>query len=1139
MKSTTFSALVYPEGQYYIWGLLNDNFHAPFRVYSPGPFLITQQATSEVTCQLLTAPSLLYGQSVLLRAAIQPAVSGSVFFVFRQVDAAGVPLGAPIEVGPVLSSGLTGIAEALWAPSGTGTWDAYAYWSGNAQYSPARSAGVRFTVMQATSQLELVIPRTTLALGTREVGGLLSIEEGNEGVSLAGQPVHIIVEDPEGTAQTLVATCTQAGQFSAAVSFGATGLWRLRAEFAGTPDLGPCEPTEWQRIRIVQETTYLILCQGSFPPHSPEGVDAHAQTLATIYSKSRGVGLDAEDIHYLTLWDALKAPERDAAPSKATLSTAITDWASARMNAAPAPLYIVLVNHGSIGAFHLGSDVLTPADLRRLLDTLQDVKLTNPVARQQPVVVVLGHCHSGSFIRSIAGPDRIVIASADTWESSYRGASLAGGENPDGEYFVSSLFHELTRSDKSLFAAFQVAAAAARDRATCTTAVGPPPGPVWIEDWLKFQHRVDYVIDNGDDTYTYHLTSAAMGTQGGVPKPLSHIVFELPSGFGLVGQPSSQHSHAWSVGADADTGLTGLTFQADTYRLGAQLGTDETEWFQFTVGKLMDRVATGVKAGASVATVYLPVPVPFYDAESVAQGGYANNISANDNSQQHPLLEDDSDGIGSHYLTGNSGDGLEAQQVFFGTQRNAAGDLGLVQVMASLCLSDSDPPPELWAEFSRPAGVISAAWIEVKPPGFGGATIGQTMQYDMNLTPVYATTLATDAGTLQGKAMWTPGSRGNSYDPGLLAGTGVHQVLYYGQLTGATAAVSGRCSWVFRASGLATPSPFALLTPADGETIPAPAAFAWEPTSSAGGQVRYLFRLWRDPQRVALHHEAPLSTVPLAVVDHGLLPNGEYWWEVIAVDSGGNTRQSTLRQVFVDTPNSGATNMLVVKAYDQFTLLPVPAATLTITGAPPVSLANGACARSLALGFYTLTVEAGAQYALQTRHVTLSGGVRYEEFALRPVGARVTIRLQRGWNLVSLPIQPYESGVADVLRIAGTQTPAYRTAYGWNGTAFHLATTMDALQGYWVYCPAACRIEVVGQVVPAPRRALPAGWSLVGASTYWAWNESRGAPSACLGWSGAGYRVLGAQAEPETDLLVPGAAYWIHLDAPAEVQLGP
>ena len=285
---------------------------------------------------------------------------------------------------------------------------------------------------------------------------------------------------------------------------------------------------------------------------------------------------------------AVAAPERDGTPSLAALETAITGWASARMNAAPAPLYIVLVNHGSIGAFHIGRDLLTPTALDRMLDTLQDVKLTDPVARQQQVVVVLGSCHSGSFIRTLSANKRIVIAAADTWESSYRGASQAGELNPDGEYFVSTLFHELTRTDNSLFAAFQVAADAARERAICTTPVAPPSGPLWIQDSLSFQHCVNYVIANGDDTYTYRFTSAS---RGGVPRPMTHIVFELPAGVSLVGAPSSQYSHAWSVGPDAATGVTGVRFLADaTYRLGAQLGAAESEWFQFTVGKFVEKV---------------------------------------------------------------------------------------------------------------------------------------------------------------------------------------------------------------------------------------------------------------------------------------------------------------------------------------------------------------------------------------------------------------------------------------------------------------------------------------------------------------------------------------------------------------------
>jgi len=212
---------------------------------------------------------------------------------------------------------------------------------------------------------------------------------------------------------------------------------------------------------------------------------------------------------------------------------------------------------------------------------------------------------------------------------------------------------------------------------------------------------------------------------------------------------------------------------------------------------------------------------------------------------------------------------------------------------------------------------------------------------------------------------------------------------------------------------------------------------------------------------------------------------------------------------------------------------------VTISGYPPESAANGVCHRALGLGSYQVAVAAGSQYAEQSLQVTVSGGILLEEFALQRLGTRLSLSLQRGWNLLSLPIQPYDNAVAAVLKGAGKGTVPYRAVYGWNGTAFYAATTLDALTGYWVYCPEDCRIEVAGQALPAPQRTLPAGWSLVGASHYWPWDGARAGDGKCLGWSGAAYRTLGAQAEPETDLMVPGAAYWIYLDEPTDVQLGP
>jgi hypothetical protein len=47
----------------------------------------------------------------------------------------------------------------------------------------------------------------------------------------------------------------------------------------------------------------------------------------------------------------------DAVPSKTEIQSAVQLWAKSRMNGLPAPLYVIMVDHGSIGEFKLGDEV--------------------------------------------------------------------------------------------------------------------------------------------------------------------------------------------------------------------------------------------------------------------------------------------------------------------------------------------------------------------------------------------------------------------------------------------------------------------------------------------------------------------------------------------------------------------------------------------------------------------------------------------------------------------------------------------------------------------------------------------------------------------------------------------------------------
>ena len=58
--------------------------------------------------------------------------------------------------------------------------------------------------------------------------------------------------------------------------------------------------------------------------------------------------------------------------------------------------------------------------------------------------------------------------------------------------------------------------------------------------------------------------------------------------------------------------------------------------------------------------------------------------------------------------------------------------------------------------------------------------------------------------------------------------------------------------------------------------------------------VQYLLRLWRDPQRNSATFEAASQPGCILVLGDDVLKDGDFWWDVVAVDAEGNARVSAI-----------------------------------------------------------------------------------------------------------------------------------------------------------------------------------------------------------------------------------------------------
>ncbi len=209
------------------------------------------------------------------------------------------------------------------------------------------------------------------------------------------------------------------------------------------PDMGAYE------IIDDRSAGYAILVQGRIS--NDEGAESYEKTLNRAYRKLRKIGFPAANIRSFSY---AATDNVSAIPDKTKIQESIEIWAVEQMNEIPAPLYLILLDHGDPEKFYMTPDFIDPGELDGWLNILED-RLTE-IVREQPRVVIIGTCYSGSFIPSVSAAGRIVITSAAHDELSFKGMREADGIRA-GEYFVEEFIKRLTPKT-SLKEAFEQAA---------------------------------------------------------------------------------------------------------------------------------------------------------------------------------------------------------------------------------------------------------------------------------------------------------------------------------------------------------------------------------------------------------------------------------------------------------------------------------------------------------------------------------------------------------------------------------------------------------------------------------------------------------------------------------------------------------
>ncbi|MFP6597754.1 MAG: hypothetical protein VCC01_09880, partial [Candidatus Hydrogenedentota bacterium] len=588
-----------------------EEFGTPFTSIGT-PTTIVQGGVTPSFISLAASPTrITLGNQMTASGQIFPQPLGTETVTFTSVDPDGntvlnLPTGAPTP---------NGIYSTLFTPNqatvGRSDWSMTATWDGDNTYTAAMSTSVSYTVLKAQPTLSVSMSISSGALPVSNLTTTVVLDAplpGSLVTLLDGRSVELFVRKPDltsapsvtvatalnGTTGKYEAVFTPSDFASAGVVFDEAGTWKFQAQFSGNLNLLPQVTANFDdtdaRLTVKDGAGYAILVVGSLDdstnignPGLGEGQFEHTKTMDFVYSTFRDRGFAAEDIFYLreptgqTLPSGIPTANLDKTPSQADFMTAITTWAQGKMNAAPAPLYIVMLDHGFPDEFFLfdpnnsspfgDKRVVTPEEMDGWLTTLEGSldgirdDGTPDEAADQDLVIVYGACYSGSFIDddpgvtgvdSISGTGRIIVTSSQADELSHRGAVDAADGIRDGELFTTEFFREL-RAGYNMKVAFETASARVADF-TLSRSNGGDPNAVPEQQPL--------LDDNGD----------AMGTLAAQlsvnPGDDGAIAFELELGFG-------ESNPAGSVGLLQVTPTTALSLNESLPQLFAK-ATDAT-----------------------------------------------------------------------------------------------------------------------------------------------------------------------------------------------------------------------------------------------------------------------------------------------------------------------------------------------------------------------------------------------------------------------------------------------------------------------------------------------------------------------------------------------------------------------------------
>jgi sugar lactone lactonase YvrE len=306
------------------------------------------------------------------------------------------------------------------------------------------------------------------------------------------------------------------------------------------------------------------------------------------------------------------------------LEHGILQWASGADS-----LVIYLVDHGGDQTFRMnGTETLSASDLDAWLDQV-DPTIAGPI------IVIYEACQSGSFLDVLAGPNRIIITSAQADESAY---FLSTGTISFSSFFWTYVFNGATVQE-----AFNAAVSAVGQSIVLQHPQMSDPNNLasttYIGNGTKLEGDAPVIVDVSDpqvisSTATAELVADPVTDIDGVsrvwaviqppdyvPPSLDNPVQNLPS---IELFPSEQDSPHWSGTYDGFT--SGGTYTIAIYATDRQLNTSSPKITSVSVNSPLARKAIILAGGVETDPLWPAIQNATLVAYNALKGqGYSDD----------------------------------------------------------------------------------------------------------------------------------------------------------------------------------------------------------------------------------------------------------------------------------------------------------------------------------------------------------------------------------------------------------------------------------------------------------------------------------------------------------------------------------